>query len=94
MTPDTFRRLHHADLSLQQVADRLPILDLVEACAQCADRRDAIGQTALFAENTDFAVYMDSRNPSPTQRLPAELSAHRYSMNSTPAKPPPRRSSP
>jgi hypothetical protein len=63
------RRSDHADLSLAQVADRLAIRELVDAYAYCADRRDATGQMALFTEDTDFQVYMDSASPSPTQHL-------------------------
>jgi hypothetical protein len=69
MTTGGFPRAAHADLSLQQVADRLAIRELVDAYAYCADRRDAAGQMALFTEDTDFLVYMDSRNPVPTQHL-------------------------
>ena len=47
-----------ADLSLQQVADRLAIREPVDAYAYCADRRDAAGQMALFTEETDFLVFM------------------------------------
>ena len=63
------RRGDHTDLSLAQVADRLAIRELVGAYAYCADRRDAAGQMALFTEDTDFQVYMDSNTPSPTQHL-------------------------
>jgi len=69
MTSGDSRRAKHADLSLQQVADRLAIRELVDAYAYCADRRNAAGQMALFTEDTDFLVYMDSRNPEPTQHL-------------------------
>jgi ketosteroid isomerase-like protein len=69
MTSGESRRGEHADLSLQQVADRLAIRELVDAYAYCADRRDAAGQMALFTEDTDFLVYMDTRNSSPTQHL-------------------------
>ena len=59
-----------ADLSLAQVSDRLAIRELVDAYAYCADRRDATGQMALFTEDTDFLVYMDSRRSVwPTQHL-------------------------
>ncbi len=51
------------------MADRLAIRELVDAYAYCADRRDAAGQMALFTEDADFLVYMDSRNPEPTQHL-------------------------
>ena len=69
MTSGDFRRANHADLSLQQVADRLAIRELVDAYAYCADRRDATGQMALFTEDTDFLVYMDSSNSTPTQHI-------------------------
>ena len=69
MTSGELRRGEHADLSLRQVADRLAIRELVDAYAYCADRRDATGQMSLFTEDADFLVYMDSRNPVPTQHL-------------------------
>ena len=69
MTSGEFRRGEHADLSLRQVADRLAIRELVDAYAYCADRRNATGQMSLFTEDADFLVYMDSRNPVPTQHL-------------------------
>jgi len=53
MTSKEFRRAKHADLSLQQLADRLGIRELVDAYAHCADRRDADGQMALFTEDCD-----------------------------------------
>jgi ketosteroid isomerase-like protein len=69
MTSGDLRRAQPADLSLQQIADRLAIRELVDAYAYCADRRDAAGQMALFTEDTDFLVYMDSSNPTPTQHI-------------------------
>jgi hypothetical protein len=69
LAPGDFPRDGHANLSVREVADRLAIRELVDAYAFCADRRDAAGQMALFTEDTDFLVYMDSRNPSPTQHL-------------------------
>jgi hypothetical protein len=69
MTSGHFERGDHTDLSLREVADRLAIRELVDAYAYCADRRDAVGQMALFAENADFLVYMDSSNLTPTQHL-------------------------
>jgi len=53
----------------EEAADRLAIRDLIDAYAHCADRRDAKGQMALFAEDTSFHVYMDSRSPEPTYVL-------------------------
>ena len=59
----------HTDLSVHQLPDQLAIRGLVDAYAYCADRRDATGQMALFTQDTEFLVYMDSRSPSPTQHL-------------------------
>jgi hypothetical protein len=59
----------HPPITGAEAADRLAIRELFDACAQCADRRDAKGQMALFTENTHFVVYMDARNPEPTQDL-------------------------
>jgi hypothetical protein len=53
----------------QEAADRLAIRELVDAYAHCADRRDAKGQMALFAEDTRFLVYMDATAAEPTQEL-------------------------
>ncbi len=47
----------------------LAIRELVEAYAHCADRRDAKGQMALFTPDTHFVVYMNTRDPKPTQEL-------------------------
>jgi hypothetical protein len=69
MTASNSRCGDRADLSLAQVSDRLAIRELVDAYAYCADRRDAAGQMALFTEDTEFLVYMDSHSPSPTQHL-------------------------
>ncbi len=59
----------HAAISPSEAADRLAIRELVEAYAHCADRRDAKGQMALFTEDTHFVVYMDAKNPKPSQEL-------------------------
>ena len=56
-------------ISLNEVADRLAIRELVEAYADCADRRDAKGQMALFTADADFLVYMDAKNPTPSQEF-------------------------
>ena len=50
-------------------ADRLAIRELVEAYAHCADRRDAKGQVALFIPDTHFVVYMNAKDPTPSQEL-------------------------
>jgi hypothetical protein len=69
MTATNSRSGDHTGLSVPQLADQLAIRRLVDAYAYCADRRDATGQMALFTEDTDFLVYMDSRSVSPTQHL-------------------------
>lgn len=42
-------------------------LDLVQF--DCADRRDAEGQKALFTEDTQFVVYMEGPDTKPSQEL-------------------------
>jgi hypothetical protein len=59
----------HVTISPEEAADRLEIRELVEAYAHCADRRDAKGQMALFTADTHFAVYMNAKDPTPTQEL-------------------------
>src|SRR5690349_24730259 len=59
----------HLALSPSEAADRLAIRELVEAYAHGADRRDAKGQMALFTEDTHFVVYMDAKDPTPSQEL-------------------------
>ena len=59
----------HVSISPQEAADRLAIRELVEAYAHCADRRNAQGQMALFTADTHFVVYMNAKDPTPTQEL-------------------------
>ena len=59
----------HTAISPAEAADRLAIRELVEAYAYCADRRDAAGQMALFTPDTHFVVYMDAKDPAPSQEL-------------------------
>ena len=59
----------HVTISPSEAADRLAIRELVEAYAHCADRRDAKGQMALFTEDTHFVVYMNAKDPKPSQEL-------------------------
>jgi len=59
----------HVAVSPSEAADRLAIRELVEAYAHCADRRDAQGQMALFTADTHFVVYMDAKDPKPSQEL-------------------------
>ena len=63
------RMSKHVTISLEEVADRLAIRELVEAYAHSADRRDAKGQMSLFTTNAHFGVYMDARDPKPSQEL-------------------------
>jgi hypothetical protein len=59
----------HVFFSPRDAANRLAIRELIEAYAHCADRRDAKGQMALFTADTHFAVYMNAKDPSPSQEL-------------------------
>jgi uncharacterized protein (TIGR02246 family) len=61
--------MRHLQISPIEAADRLAIRELVEAYAHCADRRDATGQMALFTEDTHFVVYMNAKDPTPSQEL-------------------------
>jgi hypothetical protein len=59
----------HVSISPREAADRLAIRELVEAYAHCADRRDAKGQMFLFKEDTHFVVFMNAKDPKPSQEL-------------------------
>ena len=59
----------HITISPTEAADRLAIRELIEAYAHCADRRDAKGQIALFTRDTHFVVYMNAKDPRPSQEL-------------------------
>jgi ketosteroid isomerase-like protein len=59
----------HLAISPHEAADRLAIRELVEAYAHCADRRDAKGQMSLFTPDTRFVVYMNAKDPKPSQEL-------------------------
>ena len=58
-----------AVISTTEAADRLAVRELIESYAHCADRRDAKGQMALFTVDTHFVVYMDAKDPKPSQEL-------------------------
>jgi hypothetical protein len=60
---------NHATVSPSEATDRLAIRELIEAYAHCADRRDAKGQMALFTADTHFVVYMNAKDPTPSQEL-------------------------
>jgi hypothetical protein len=59
----------HLSISPSEAADRLAIRELIEAYAHCADRRDAKGQMSLFTLDTHFVVYMNAKDPTPSQEL-------------------------
>ena len=59
----------HTEIASTEQADRLAIRELVDAYAQCADRRDADGQKSLFTQDTHFVIYMDGQGSEPTQVL-------------------------
>jgi ketosteroid isomerase-like protein len=59
----------HVAISPNEGADRLAIRELIEAYAHCADRRDAKGQMSLFTADTHFVVYMNAKDPTPSQEL-------------------------
>ena len=59
----------HIAISPTEAADRLAIRELIESYAHCADRRDAEGQMSLFTADTHFVVYMNAKDPTPSQQL-------------------------
>ena len=59
----------HITFSAAEAADRIAIRELVEAYPHCGDRRDAKGQMSLFTADTHFVVYMNAKDPTPSQEL-------------------------
>ena len=59
----------HVAISPGEAADRLAIRELIETYAHCADRRDAKGQMSLFTPDTHFVVFMNAKDPTPSQEL-------------------------
>jgi SnoaL-like domain len=59
----------HIAISPTEAADRLAIRELVEAYAHRADLRDARGQMSLFTLDTHFVVFMNAKDPKPSQEL-------------------------
>jgi hypothetical protein len=59
----------HVAISPTEAANRLAIRELVEAYAHCADRRDAKGQMSLVTADTHFVVFMNAKDPTPSQEL-------------------------
>src|ERR1700740_1764853 len=56
-------------ISPAEAADRLAIRELGEAYPHRAGCRAEKRQMALFTEDTPFVVYMDAKDPTPTQEL-------------------------
>jgi hypothetical protein len=54
-----------ATITGQEAADRLAIRELIDASAHCADRRDAKGQTWLFAERRLMVDWTEARQSTP-----------------------------
>jgi len=63
-----FKGQHHV-ASRHFAADRPVIRELIDACARCADRRDAKGQMSFLTEDTVFHVFLDGRWAEPTYVL-------------------------
>ena len=61
--------MKHVKIPPAEAADRVAIRELIEAYAHCADRRDAKGQMALFTEGAHFVVFMNAKDPTPSQEL-------------------------
>jgi ketosteroid isomerase-like protein len=61
--------MKHVSISPEEAADRLAIRELVEAYAHYADRRDAKRQMSLFTADTHFVVFMNAKDPKPSQEL-------------------------
>jgi hypothetical protein len=59
----------HIAVSPGEAADRLAIRELVEVYAHCADRRDVRGQMSLFTPDAHFVVFMNTKDPTPSQEL-------------------------
>jgi ketosteroid isomerase-like protein len=59
----------HISISPAEASDRLAIRETIEAYAHCADRRDAKGQMSLFTPDTHFVVFMNAKDPTPSQEL-------------------------
>jgi hypothetical protein len=59
----------HNRITPEEAADRLSIRELVDAYAHYADHRDAPSQMSLFTPDIKFLVYMDAKNPEPSQKV-------------------------
>ena len=76
------QRGDHADPSLLELADESAIRELIDAYADCADRRDVAGQMALFTEDTELVVFADSLNSDRPRDFMDARRSRRYSTNS------------
>lgn len=59
----------HIAISPAEAADRLAIREVVEDYAHYADRREPQRQMSLFTADTHFVVYMDAKDPKPSQEV-------------------------
>jgi SnoaL-like domain len=59
----------HVAVSAAEAADRLAIRELFDAYADCADRRDAEGQKALFTADSRFTVFMSGEGTEATYAI-------------------------
>jgi hypothetical protein len=57
----------NTEKAIQELQDRVAIRELIDAYTFCADTRNIEGHMALFTKDTNFEVYMDEKNPVPTQ---------------------------
>lgn len=51
----------YSSISDVESEGRLAIRELIEAYANCADRRDAKGQMSLFTSDARFGVFMGAK---------------------------------
>jgi hypothetical protein len=59
----------HNSISGTEAADRLAIRELIEAYANCADRRNAKRQMSLFTPDSHFIVFMDAKASQPAMEF-------------------------
>jgi SnoaL-like domain len=59
----------HATISPDEAAESPCYPGARRGHAHCADRRDAKGQMSLFTKDTHFVVYMNAKDPIPSQEL-------------------------
>jgi hypothetical protein len=64
-----------AAISPSEAANRYAIGELVESYARSADRRDAKGQMSLLTADTPCVVYVNAKDPKPSQEHSPEALA-------------------